>query len=88
MNGILGRIYADKDEERRSGRHQPGKIGRISETQRLRDEAALLKQEVAGASATRKQEIAKRMVALTAELELMSLGWEESTAADIARAAA
>jgi hypothetical protein len=38
-----------------------------------------------GATAQRKQEIAKRMVALTAELELMTLGWEESTAAELPR---
>ena len=85
MDGIVGRIYTDREEALRAGRHLPGKIGRRSETQRLRDEAALLKQEAGRATAQRKQEIARRMVALTSELELMTLGWEESTAAELPR---
>lgn len=81
--GIVGRIFADRADELKEGRRRPGKIGRRSETQRLRDEAAALKTEAAGASAKRRQQIASRMVALTAELELMTLGWEETAAAEL-----
>ena len=51
MGGIVGRIFADRADELKEGHHRPGKIGRRSETQRLRDEVVALKTEVAGASA-------------------------------------
>ena len=78
--GIAGRIHADRAREAKIGYHAPGKIGRRSETQRLRDEAQALKGEAAGASAARRSEIARRMVALTAELELMAGRWTEDSA--------
>lgn len=75
--GIAGRIHADHAHEAKLGYNQPGKIGRINGTQRLRDEAMSLKGEAAGASAARRQEIGRRIVALTAELEIVAGRWTE-----------
>jgi hypothetical protein len=73
--GIAGRIHADRARDSSIGVRQPGKIGRISHTQRLREEAMALKGEAAEASAARRNEIARRMVELTAEVELVEGRW-------------